>query len=233
MTTRMILNDLLNLFYPRLCLLCQRSLMEGEEHICLHCSNHLPYTHFTDMETNPVCLLLQGKTSFVAATALLHFTKGGSGQKLIHSLKYHGNKKLGYELGRMAATTYRETGLFDTVDLLLPVPLHPKRMRQRGYNQSEWIARGIRSVTGIAVDTSSVPHQKDRKPNPQADIRTIGKCRGHLSCREHRHVEKQTHPTGGRCYYDRFHHERLCRSYESHIRHPDQYIRHSRSLNSP
>ena len=106
MTTRMILNDLLNLFYPRLCLLCQRSLMEGEEHICLHCSNHLPYTHFTNMETNPVCLLLQGKTSFVAATALLHFTKGGSGQKLIHSLKYHGNKKLGYELGHMAATTY-------------------------------------------------------------------------------------------------------------------------------
>ena len=95
MTTRMILNDLLNLFYPRLCLLCQRSLVEGEEHICLHCSNHLPYTHFTDMETNPVCLLLQGKTSFVAATALLHFTKGGSGQKLIHSLKYHGNKKGG------------------------------------------------------------------------------------------------------------------------------------------
>ncbi len=130
MTTRMILNDLLNLFYPRLCLLCQRSLVEGEEHICLHCSNHLPYTHFTNMETNPVCLLLQGKTSFVAATALLHFTKGGSGQKLIHSSKYHGNKKLGYELGRMAATTYRETGLFDTVDLLLPVPLHPKRMRQ-------------------------------------------------------------------------------------------------------
>ena len=121
------MNDLLNLFYPRLCLLCQRSLMEGEEHICLHCSNHLPYTHFTDMETNPVCLLLQGKTSFVAATALLHFTKGGSGQKLIHSLKYHGNKKLGYELGRMAATTYRETGLFDTIDLLLPGPTPPRK----------------------------------------------------------------------------------------------------------
>lgn len=234
MITRMILNDLLNLFYPRLCLLCQRSLMEGEEHICLHCSNHLPYTHFTDMETNPVCLLLQGKTSFVAATALLHFTKGGSGQKLIHSLKYHGNKKLGYELGRMAATTYRETGLFDTVDLLLPVPLHPKRMRQRGYNQSEWIAYGIRSVTGIAVDTSPLSRiKKDRKPNPQADIRTIGKCRGHFPCREHRHVEKQTHSTGGRCYYDRFHHERLCRSYESHIRHPDQYFRHSCGINSP
>ena len=170
MTTRMILNDLLNLFYPRLCLLCQRSLVEGEEHICLHCSNHLPYTHFTDMETNPVCLLLQGKTSFVAATALLHFTKGGSGQKLIHSLKYQGNKILGYELGRMAATTYRETGLFDTVDLLLPVPLHPKRMRQRGYNQSEWIAYGIRSATGIAVDTSSLSRIKKTESQTRKQI---------------------------------------------------------------
>ena len=224
MITRMILNDLLNLFYPRLCLLCQRSLMEGEEHICLHCSNHLPYTHFTDMETNPVCLLLQGKTSFVAATALLHFTKGGSGQKLIHSLKYHGNKKLGYELGRMAATTYRETGLFDTVDLLLPVPLHPKRMRQRGYNQSEWIAYGIRSVTGIAVDTSPLSRIKKTESQTRKQI---------FERSEHRHVEKQTHSTGGRCYYDRFHHERLCRSYESHIRHPDQYFRHSCGINSP
>ena len=169
MTTRMILNDLLNLFYPRLCLLCQRSLVEGEEHICLHCSNHLPYTHFTNMETNPVCLLLQGKTSFVAATALLHFTKGGSGLP-IYSSKYHGNKKLGYELGRMAATTYRETGLFDTVDLLLPVPLHPKRMRQRGYNQSEWIAYGIRSVTGIAVDTSSLSRIKKTESQTRKQI---------------------------------------------------------------
>ena len=184
MTTRMILNDLLNLFYPRLCLLCQRSLVEGEEHICLHCSNHWPYTHFTDMETNPVCLLLQGKTSFVAATALLHFTKGGSGQKLIHSLKYHGNKKLGYELGRMAATTYRETGLFDTVDLLLPVPLHPKRMRQRGYNQSEWIARGIQSVTGIAIDTSSLSRIK----------RTESQTRKQRSER-HKNVEGIFHPS--------------------------------------
>ena len=170
MTTRMILNDLLNLFYPRLCLLCQTPLMEGEEHICLHCSNHLPYTHFTDMETNPVCLLFQETVSFVAATALLHFTKGGNGQKLIHSLKYHGNKKLGHELGRMVATAYRETGLFDTVDLLLPVPLHPKRMRQRGYNQSEWIARGIRSVTGIAIDTASLSRIKQTESQTRKRI---------------------------------------------------------------
>lgn len=152
----MISSDLLNLFYPRLCLLCQTPLVEGEERICLHCSEHLPYTHFTDTKANPVCLLFREKISFVAATALLHFQKGGNGQKLIHSLKYHGNKNLGYELGRRAAMVYQETGLFDSVDLLLPVPLHPERMRKRGYNQSEWIARGIQSATGIAIDTTSL-----------------------------------------------------------------------------
>lgn len=154
------MNDLLNLFFPRLCLLCQTPLVEGEAYVCLHCLNRLPYTHFTDMTANPVCRLFQGKVSFAAATALLHFTQGGSGQKLIHALKYQGLPELGYELGRMAASTYRETGLFDTVDLLLPVPLHPKRERQRGYNQSEWIARGIRSVTGIAIDTTSLSRIK-------------------------------------------------------------------------
>ena len=140
MTTRMILNDLLNLFYPRLCLLCQRSLVEGEEHICLHCSNHLPYTHFTNMETNPVCLLLQGKTSFVAATALLH-------RHIRRQRRLLGKLQLLQPPGQL-------------LDLLLPVPLHPKRMRQRGYNQSEWIAYGIRSVTGIAVATSSLSRIK-------------------------------------------------------------------------
>lgn len=166
----MILNDLLNLFYPRLCLICQNPLAEGEKHICLHCSNHLPYTHFTNIKTNPVCQLFQRETPFVAATSLLHFTKGGYGQKLIHSLKYHGNKQLGYELGRIAASTYQETGLFDTIDLLLPVPLHPKRLKQRGYNQSEWIARGIRSVTGIAIDTTSLSRIKKTESQTRKQI---------------------------------------------------------------
>ena len=156
MIMRMILNDLLNLFYPRLCLVCQTPLVKGEDHICLLCSNHLPYTYFTDMKDNRVSRLFQGKVPFVAATALFYFLQKGSSQKLVHSLKYHGNKKLGYELGRLAVTAYRESGLFDTVDLLLPVPLHPKRMKQRGYNQSEWIASGIRSIWDIPIDTQSL-----------------------------------------------------------------------------
>lgn len=155
-----ILNDLLDLFFPRLCLLCQNPLVEGEEQICLHCENDLPYTYFTDLETNKVCRLFRGKTPLVAATALLHFQQDGHGQALIHSLKYRNNPKLGYTLGRMAAIKNKDTGLFDSVDLLLPVPLHPAKKRQRGYNQSEWIAEGIRSLTGIPIDTTSLSRTK-------------------------------------------------------------------------
>ena len=165
-----LLNDLLNLFFPRLCLLCQTPLIKGEEHICLHCSNNLPYTHFTDLETNAACQLFEGKVPFVAATALLRFEHGGYGQKLIHSLKYHGNKELGYQLGRMAAIAYQKAGLFDTVDVLLPVPLHPERLKQRGYNQSEWIARGIQSVTGIPVDTTSVSRIKKTESQTRKQV---------------------------------------------------------------
>lgn len=165
-----LLNDFLNLFFPRLCLICQNPLVKGEKHICLHCFLDLPYTYFTEIKNNPVCELFTNRIPFTAATALLRFQQKGHTQKLIHSLKYQGNKTLGYELGRLAATNYKETGLFDTVDLLLPVPLHPKRLRQRGYNQSEWIAKGIQSVTGIPIDTTSLSRIKKTESQTRKQI---------------------------------------------------------------
>lgn len=155
-----LLNDLLNLFFPRLCLLCQTPLVKGEKNICLHCLLDLPYTHYNDIRVNPAFDLFAGYTAIQGALSLLHFNKKGYGQTLIHSLKYHGNKTLGYELGYLSATTFQHSGLFDSVDLLIPVPLHPQRLRQRGYNQSEWIAKGIQGFTGIPIDTSSLLRTK-------------------------------------------------------------------------
>jgi ComF family protein len=151
-----LLNDLLNLFFPRLCLLCQNPLIKEEKHICLHCLSDLPYTHYTEIQGNPIYDLFIIYTPIQGALSLLHFKKKGYGQKLIHSLKYHGNKTLGYDLGYLAATKFQQSGIFNSVDLLLPVPLHPKRLRERGYNQSEWIAKGIQSLTGIPIDTTSL-----------------------------------------------------------------------------
>ncbi|NBH89360.1 ComF family protein [Parabacteroides distasonis] len=152
-----IWNNLLNLFFPNLCKICKRPLVEGEEQICLKCLCDLPHTGYHQQANNPVEQLFIGKNRIEYATAYLRYEKGGKVQSLIHSLKYHDNKELGYLLGRQIARELQaDHSPICTVDLLIPVPLHPRKKRQRGYNQSEWIASGIRSVWDIPIDTQSL-----------------------------------------------------------------------------
>ena len=165
-----ILNDLLNLFFPRLCLLCHAPLVEGEAHICLECLYNLPRTRFADYTDNAVAQLFIGKIPFQSATAPFYFEKGGRMQTIIHTLKYHDNKELGYYLGRLAAQELiqKEKQFFTPkegtpVDILLPIPLHPHKQRKRGYNQAEWIARGISSVRNLPIDTTSVRRMKENE----------------------------------------------------------------------
>lgn len=154
---RKIGDDLLNLFYPRLCLLCEAALVEGEQQLCSRCLCGLAYTHYPDVKDNPVAHLLMGKEKVVAASAYLRFEQGGKVQRLIHALKYYGNKKLAFLLGRQAALDLLASGaFFAEVEVLVPVPLHARKLRRRGYNQSEWIARGIASVLDVPVCTTAV-----------------------------------------------------------------------------
>ena len=92
-------NNLLNLFFPNLCKICKRPLVEGEEQICLKCLGDLPHTGYHQLVNNPVEQLFIGKNRIEYATAYLRYEKGGKVQSLIHSLKYHDNKELGYLLG--------------------------------------------------------------------------------------------------------------------------------------
>lgn len=88
-------NNLLNLFFPNLCKICKRPLVEGEEQICLKCLCDLPHTGYHRQANNPVEQLFIGKDRIEYATAYLRYEKGGKVQSLIHSLKYHDNKELG------------------------------------------------------------------------------------------------------------------------------------------
>lgn len=146
-----ILNDLLNLFFPKLCILCKAPLTSNEEQVCLTCLCDLPYTHFYLQENNPAEQLFIGKAPIEHATSLLFYEKGGKVQKLIHSFKYHGNKELAWLLGRQMGIALQKHFADHTIHMLIPVPLHKKRKRKRGYNQSEWICKGIASVWNIPV----------------------------------------------------------------------------------
>ena len=121
-------NNLLNLFFPNLCKICKRPLVEGEEQICLKCLCDLPHTGYHQLVNNPVEQLFIGKNRIEYATAYLRYEKGGKVQSLIHSLKYHDNKELGYLLGRQIARELQaDHSPICTVDLLIPVPLHPRK----------------------------------------------------------------------------------------------------------
>jgi ComF family protein len=112
----------------------------------------MPLTLCTDVVNNPVSSNFWGRVPVEAAVSLFSFEKGSAYQVLLHDLKYRGNRKAGYYLGRLLGNLLLHTS-FSRCDLLIPVPLHPGRLRKRGYNQSEIIARGCSEILGIPVET--------------------------------------------------------------------------------
>ena len=151
MTFRNWLYSILNLFYPRICAACGEPLLKDEDTVCLKCRYTLPRTRYELNPEKPLAQTFYGSVKFHAVTACFFFAKSGKVQHLIHELKYKGNKEAGIFLGQQLGETLKEAPLFQGIDYLIPVPLHPKREKQRGYNQSLMIAQGISEVTGISI----------------------------------------------------------------------------------
>lgn len=150
---------LVNVMYPGLCPVCGALLAENEPGFCPKCAYQLPRIRYDSFTNNPVCEKLAGKVRFNRAAAWLMYEKESAVQMLSEQFKYSGSRLLAKRLGTMAGDFLSSLGFFDGIDILLPVPLHGDRMEKRGYNQSEWIARGVSEVTGLPVDTMSVCRQ--------------------------------------------------------------------------
>lgn len=145
------IDALIGLLYPSVCAACGKSLFKWEKLVCTHCRSMLPKTGYELNEDNPLARNFYGKVRLKAVTACFFFSKEGKVQHLIHELKYKGNSDAGVFLGQELGKTIKEAPLFQGIDYLIPVPLHPKREKKRGYNQSMMIAQGISEVTGIPV----------------------------------------------------------------------------------
>ena len=142
-TLPQIFNDLLELFYPQLCITCGERLISQEHYLCMKCWFDIPVSRFENDEKNKVAQLFWGRVHIERATSFFHYRKGSRYQKLIHFIKYKGLKELGQVTGRKFGNILAESDHFKKTDLIIPVPLHPKKQKKRGFNQSEWIARGI------------------------------------------------------------------------------------------
>lgn len=150
------ISDILGLFFPELCVTCGNRLISQEKYVCFDCWQDIPATNFHIKPDNKVAQLFWGRVNISAATSFFSFKKGSKYQLLIHFLKYKGLKELGYETGKKFGYQLLESPDFTKADVLMPVPLHPKKEKKRGYNQSEWIARGIAEVLKKPVDTKTL-----------------------------------------------------------------------------
>ncbi|CAN5241360.1 ComF family protein [soil metagenome] len=136
-------HDLLNLFYPRICHICESILVQNEHVICTNCIHELPVTNFSAHNENPVEKVFYGRVEIEQATSLLFFHKKSKVQKLIHQLKYRGYKEISTFLGTWMGDEIIEHGLMREVDAIIPVPLHRKKLKSRGFNQVENFGKEI------------------------------------------------------------------------------------------
>lgn len=137
-----IFHDFIALFYPNLCIGCERNLYRNEKQLCLNCLTQLPRTNYHRTKDNAIEKRFYGKVEIRYASIFLYFEKEIITQKLLHEIKYRGKKELGEQLGALFGSQLINSHL-NEIDAIVPVPLHPNKFRIRGYNQSEWIAKGI------------------------------------------------------------------------------------------
>lgn len=145
------MDSIIGLFYPSVCAGCGITLFKWERLVCMRCRSLLPKTGYELNEDNPLARIFYGKVRLRAVTACFFFSKEGKVQHLIHELKYKGNGDAGVFLGQELGKTLLKAPLYQGLDYLIPVPLHPKREKQRGYNQSMMIAQGMEEVTGVPI----------------------------------------------------------------------------------
>lgn len=138
--------DLLGLFFPHLCICCQAPLPQLEMHLCIRCQQQLPYTSLHESTDNLFTQRFWGRIPLVYGAACFYFVKAGSAQPLIHQLKYANKRHIGYQWGRIYGRKLMGCSHFQEIEVVVPVPLHWKRLRQRGYNQAALIGKGMAEV---------------------------------------------------------------------------------------
>ncbi|MBK8806846.1 MAG: ComF family protein [Bacteroidales bacterium] len=156
MNIRSLFSDFFLLFFPDFCEACNSVLLKGENVICTKCLHDLPRTRYHNFSDNKISLLFWGRVPFAKATAFMFYRKDSRYAELFHKLKYNSKKNIGVLLGEMFAVELQDSQFLADIDILLPVPLHKKRLKIRGYNQSEVIALGMQKKCTLSIDVTSI-----------------------------------------------------------------------------
>jgi ComF family protein len=149
-------DDFVSLLFPRLCLACEAPLPKTERCLCLDCQVTLPETNFHNAMPNRFTDRFEGRVSVEAAASLFFFTRKSRTQHLIHQIKYHDKREAAIELGRVLGEKLVQSTVFQGIDCIIPVPMHPTKQRWRGYNQAEMFANGLADAMKIDVELNAL-----------------------------------------------------------------------------
>jgi ComF family protein len=136
-----------HLLYPSICFGCKKNEIDANEWLCLQCISTLPFTSFENIRNNPVEQLFWGRTPIKFASSCFFYVEQTPIQHLIHEVKYNEQQQLGKWLGQMMGRQLQTIFQMNQVDMMLPMPLHPKKQQLRGYNQATLLCEGIHAIT--------------------------------------------------------------------------------------
>ena len=151
-----VFNDIKSLFYRPVCPVCGCTMGEGEYFVCSRCRWEAPLTDFQNRVDNPVVQRFWGTVKVANGCAFMYFVHNSGWRTLIHEFKYHGRWREAMMAGEWFGGELARSPLYGDVDLLVPVPLHPRKLLSRTYNQAEYLALGMGRSMGLKVDSHSV-----------------------------------------------------------------------------
>lgn len=155
------LSDIIYLFFPETCAACRKALYNNEKWICSPCSLNLPYLDNKILSSDAFSRIFWGRVPVEKVWPYMEYKKGLKVQKILHQLKYRNQPELGTFLGELAAKKLLTLPSIPHIDCIIPVPMHYKKRRSRGYNQAEFIAEGYSNILKIPVKKEVIAKEKE------------------------------------------------------------------------
>jgi ComF family protein len=163
-------HHLLNLFFPKSCAGCHSFLLSDEKVICTQCRHEIPLTNHHTIEHNEVMQKFYGRIPLEFGSALFYFHKKGIVQEMIHQLKYKGHEEISETVGHWYASELKNVASIKNIDYIIPVPLHKKRLRERGYNQVEGFGKALSTSLVIPYNDQLLYRKLHTKTQTKKDL---------------------------------------------------------------
>ena len=158
---RNVIDTVVSLLFPSGCIVCGEHITRSMHGICTHCRFDIPLTNYWLEHDNPVKELFDGIVPIEEGSSFFFFSGHSLWRTLIHRFKYSGRWRIAYTMGLWYGEELKASGLYDNIDVIVPIPLHPIKLLRRGYNQSTYLAEGIARSMGVKVDCRSLRRHKN------------------------------------------------------------------------